>query len=212
MGERKRTEEKILDAVGVILSEKGFGHLGVNGIAREAGVNKVLIYRYFDGMQRLLREYFIRRKYWPSTEEILETAGEGEADPASRAYALLRGYLREIKKSDSARELLKGEIAGRKEMAEETSENRYLQGMELLALLRRTSRKVEGDTEMAALLSAGFTYLLLRRDVSGRYLGLDLRDEETWERLENSISLLVKLFYENAALRNEQAAMASKSP
>ncbi len=195
MGERENTETRILDAVGTILSRKGFRYLGVNGIAREAGVDKVLIYRYFGGLQPLLRTYFTRRKYWPSTEEILETAGEKDADPATRAYAILRGYLRELKKSDAAREVLRGEIAGREDVAVETAEERYRQGMELLDLLREPGKEIEGLTEMAALLSAGFTFLLLRRDVSSRYLGLDLRKDETWERLERAIHLLVRLFF-----------------
>ncbi|MFA5472622.1 MAG: hypothetical protein WC452_03225, partial [Aminobacteriaceae bacterium] len=64
----------------------------------------------------------------------------------------------------------------------------------------------EGLTEMAALLSAGFTFLLLRRDVSSRYLGLDLHREETWERLENTIYLMVKLFFESKKPRQEDGA------
>ncbi len=199
VGERESTETRILDAVGAILSRKGFRFLGVNAIAREAGVDKVLIYRYYGGLQPLLRTFFSRRKYWPSTSEILETAGGGNADPATRAYALLRGYLRELKKSDAAREVLRGEIAGREDVAAETAEERYRQGMELLDLLREPDKETEGLTEMAALLSAGFTFLLLRRDVSSRYLGLDLRKEETWERLERTIHLLVKLYYKEKA-------------
>lgn len=196
MGERERTEARILDAVGTILSGKGYGHLGVNEVAREAGVDKVLIYRYFGGMPQLLRAFFSRRKYWPSTSEILETGGEGGADPAARAYAILRGYLRELKTSDAARQILRGELAGREDVSAWTSDDRYRQGMELLALLRDHTGEAEGVTETAALLTAGFTFLLLRRDVSRRYLGLDLSKEETWERLEKTIRLLVELFYE----------------
>ena len=152
VGERENTEARILDAVGTILSRKGFRYLGVNAIAREACVDKVLIYRYFGGLQPLLRTFFTRRKYWPTTSEILETAGEGEADPATRAYAILRGYLRELKKSDAAREVLRGEIAGREDVASETAEERYRPGMALLDLLREPDKETEGLTEMAAPL------------------------------------------------------------
>ena len=204
MGERENTEARILDAVGSILSRKGFSHLGINGIAREAGVDKVLIYRYFGGLQKLLRAYFSSRKYWPSTDDIIQTAGDHGADPAARAYAILRGYLRELKKSDAARQVLRGEIAGREDVSAKTAEERYRQGMELLDLLRGSAG--EGLTEMAALLSAGFTFLLLRRDVSSRYLGLDLHREETWERLENTIYLMVKLFFESKKPRPDDGA------
>ncbi len=210
MGERENTEARILDAVGTILSRKGFRYLGVNSIAREAGLDKVLIYRYFGGLQPLLRTFFARSKYWPSTGEILETAGGEDADPATRAYAILRGYLRELKKSDAAREVLRGEIAGREDVAVETAEERYRQGMELLNLLREPDKEIEGLTEMAALLSAGFTFLLLRRDVSSRYLGLDLGKDETWERLEKIIYLLVQLFYKEKAPSGERGLFETR--
>jgi hypothetical protein len=53
--DRAATEERILAAVGQVLARDGFGAIGVNAIAREAGVDKVLIYRYFGGLPELLR-------------------------------------------------------------------------------------------------------------------------------------------------------------
>jgi len=55
--DRQATEKKILRAVGRILAEKGFQNFGINAVARQARVDKVLIYRYFGGMPELLRAY-----------------------------------------------------------------------------------------------------------------------------------------------------------
>ncbi len=49
------TRQRLLEAVGTLLSRDGFGALGVNAVAREAGVDKVLIYRYYGGMADLWR-------------------------------------------------------------------------------------------------------------------------------------------------------------
>jgi AcrR family transcriptional regulator len=54
---RIETEQRLLDAVGALLAEAGFSALGVNALARRAGVNKSLIYRYYGGMDGLLRAY-----------------------------------------------------------------------------------------------------------------------------------------------------------
>lgn len=50
--DRVRTEERILAAVGAILAEAGGSRrIGVNAVAARAGVDKVLIYRYFGGLE-----------------------------------------------------------------------------------------------------------------------------------------------------------------
>jgi AcrR family transcriptional regulator len=51
---RLQTEQRILDAVGRLLLEQGYPAVGINAIARQAGCDKVLIYRYFGGFDELL--------------------------------------------------------------------------------------------------------------------------------------------------------------
>jgi AcrR family transcriptional regulator len=50
---REDTRNRILEAALAVLAEEGFGPLGVNAVARRAGCDKKLIYRYFDGMEGL---------------------------------------------------------------------------------------------------------------------------------------------------------------
>jgi AcrR family transcriptional regulator len=48
------TRDRLIEAGFRTLSEEGFAGLGINGIARAAGCDKKLIYRYFDGLDGLL--------------------------------------------------------------------------------------------------------------------------------------------------------------
>ena len=73
--DREQTRARILQAVGRLLAESGFRELGVNAIAREAGVDKVLIYRYFGGMPELLRTFAEEGDFWPQLSEL---AGEDD--------------------------------------------------------------------------------------------------------------------------------------
>ena len=74
---RLKTEQRILDAVGSILLEQGYPAVGVNAIARRAGCDKVLIYRYFGGFDELLLAFAESNKLWWEVEEIItETAVE----------------------------------------------------------------------------------------------------------------------------------------
>ena len=54
MKNRMQTERKLIDAVDYFVKTKGFGGLGVNKVAKQAGVSKVLIYRYFGNLEKLL--------------------------------------------------------------------------------------------------------------------------------------------------------------
>ncbi|MEO0795779.1 MAG: helix-turn-helix domain-containing protein [Verrucomicrobiota bacterium] len=51
---RQQTEKRILTAAISLISEVGFHTFGVNAVAARAGVDKVLIYRYFSGLDGLL--------------------------------------------------------------------------------------------------------------------------------------------------------------
>ena len=48
--ELKRSETQLIEAVSTIITEEGFSKIGINKIARTAGCDKVLIYRYFGGL------------------------------------------------------------------------------------------------------------------------------------------------------------------
>ena len=69
--DKESTRLRLLDAVGTLLAREGFGALGVNAVAREAGVDKVLIYRYFGGMDELLRAFGQSGKFWPSIADVV---------------------------------------------------------------------------------------------------------------------------------------------
>ena len=69
--DRQATEERILATVGQVLARDGFAGIGVNAIAREAGIDKVLIYRYFGGLPKLLRTWGASGRFWPSVSDLL---------------------------------------------------------------------------------------------------------------------------------------------
>jgi AcrR family transcriptional regulator len=60
----------LLSAVCSLLARKGFKAIGVNSVAREAGVDKVLIYRYFSGLPGLISAYGKEGDFWPLPLEL----------------------------------------------------------------------------------------------------------------------------------------------
>ena len=188
--DRQATEMKILDAVGSLLAAGGFRKIGINAVARQARVDKVLIYRYFGGMPDLLRAYAKNGTYWPTIEEV---AG-GDPDllygkPLPETVAtLLRNFARAIRMRPVTLEILAWETIERNELAkvlekvrEDFSKNLsrvFLAGHDV------TDREL---VTIVSLLTAGINYLAVRSRKVGRYGDVNIRSEEGWHRLETAI-------------------------
>ena len=196
MKDREETRTKILRAVGDVLSSEGFQGIGINNIARRAGVDKVLIYRYFGDLPGLLREFASSGDYWPSMKTLIENAEKAPLPPddADLAVALLKGYIHELRGSTSAQELLLGELVSRNELSEASARKRERQGADLIEALVSAAPEAEDKdvAAMGALLSAGLTFLLLRSRTSDAYLGIDISSGKGWERIEKAMEELVR--------------------
>lgn len=67
---RQLTRDRIRDASLRILRLTGFAGWGVNAIAREAGVDKVLLYRYFGSLEGLLEALYRETLLWPDPQYL----------------------------------------------------------------------------------------------------------------------------------------------
>ena len=76
MKNKENTKRKLLNAVGNIVTTDGFAGLGVNKVAKSAGVSKILIYRYFGSFNELIRIYILEKDFWKNylSEDQNETA------------------------------------------------------------------------------------------------------------------------------------------
>ncbi|MDX2111495.1 MAG: helix-turn-helix domain-containing protein [Verrucomicrobiota bacterium] len=68
---RAATEQRLLTAARSLLEESGFAHFGINAVAERAGVDKVLVYRYFGGPNGILAALAVD-PFFPTHEELLE--------------------------------------------------------------------------------------------------------------------------------------------
>jgi len=77
MKNREATKRRLLDSVGHIIKNHGFGGLGVNKVARGAHASKVLIYRYFGSFDKLVLAYVREKDFWvnysPVNQDEIDT-------------------------------------------------------------------------------------------------------------------------------------------
>lgn len=193
--DRAATEERLLAAVGEVLAREGFAGLGVNAVAKQAGVDKVLIYRYFGGLPELLRSWGESGRFWPRVSDLLGDDGQAVlALPVAERYAaFFRHFVAELRARPLTLEVLAAEVIERNELTAILEAEREAWGHE--------AARVLGGDEFAArpfmrgvtlLLVAGVQYLLLRSRKIRIFGGVDLRSDEGWAELERSIEELAR--------------------
>jgi AcrR family transcriptional regulator len=193
--DRAATEARILDAVGAVLARDGFGAVGVNAIARQAGVDKVLIYRYFGGLPELLRAWGESGHFWPRVADLLGPDPQALlALPAEVRYVrFFEHFIDELRRRPLTLEILAAELTERNELTAILEAEREAWGEEAVRVL--------GGAEFAArphlqgvtlLLVAGVQYLLLRSRRIRVFGGVDLHSEAGWLQLKQGIRSLAR--------------------
>lgn len=61
---KSRTMNKLIQAVGIVLKQKGYTGLTVSNITAEAGVDRKLVSVYFGSVNNLIETYIKGKDYW----------------------------------------------------------------------------------------------------------------------------------------------------
>lgn len=190
---REATRQRLIDAVGDLLAEKGFTGIGVNAIARQAGVDKVLIYRYFGGLPELIKAFGQEGDFWPSIEEL---AG-GDIDAYRRLpledklIALGRNFLRGIRRRPLTQEILAWEMVQRNELTESLEVIRETRMLRFADTFLQTDGMQLDLMAIIAVIGSGISYLVCRSRGVRWYNGIDLDDDAGWQRIETAVQQMV---------------------
>ena len=214
--DRAATEERLLAAVGQVLARDGFAAIGVNAVAREAGVDKVLIYRYFGGLPELLTQWGRSGRFWPRVADIAKRDLQLGTRPVAERYAaFFDHFVDELRARPLTLEILAAEVAHRNDLTAILETEREAWGQEATRALGghafTTRPELRGIT---LLLVAGVQYLLLRSRTIRTFGGVDLKSDEGWAELKAALrSLAWQLFPAEPAPKPapEPAPRASKA-
>jgi len=188
--DRDARERAILAALGRVIAREGFAKLGVNALAREAGVDKVLIYRYFGGLDEALQAYAERGGFWYSLEEILRPPLP--EDPAAWIREILRRQTDALRARPETLEILAWETVERNELTAKLESVREETGLALIAAFsKRFGTPAAELLPLATLMSAALNYLSVRARKIRTYNGLDLSKDADWQRFYDAIEAAV---------------------
>ncbi len=190
--DRARTEEKILAAVGAILAEPGGSRrLGVNAIAARSGVDKVLIYRYFGGLDGLLAAFADKTDLWPRAEETMSSAPSLELVAA--LAALVQGYIAALRRRPATLEAIAWEMSERTALSERLERARAQWRRDVTARVFRDHKvpaKVDIEAVMAVLAAAA-DHLAARGRLGGDFYGIALEDPAGQRRLDDAFAAIL---------------------
>lgn len=192
--DRESTRARLIEAVGTLLAREGFTGLGVNAVAREAGVDKVLIYRYFGGLPDLIVAFGREGNFWPSINELAggDVVAFGQLPLAEQLSRLGKNFMAAIRTRPLTQEILAWEMIERNELTVELETIRENTMTNFFEMFFQSADKGPDIEAMGAIIGAGISYLVSRGRKIRYYNGIDLDSEAGWQRLEGAIDTMIQ--------------------
>jgi len=192
--DRETTRARLIEAIGSLLASKGFTGLGINAVAREAGVDKVLIYRYFGGLPELIVAFGREGNFWPSIKELAggDVVAYGQLPLAEQLSRLGKNFMTAIRTRPLTQEILAWEMIERNELTIELETIRENTMMNFFEMFFHSANKGPDIAAMGAIIGAGISYLVSRGRKIRFYNGIDLGSEAGWQRLEGAIDTMIQ--------------------
>jgi len=192
--DKELTKRRLINAVGDIIREQGYLGLGVNKIARRAGVDKRLIYRYFTNVDGLIETYVMEKDYWIKIFSRPQKA-EQPVNEDLDAYIgrLITEQLDHFYGEKEMQGLIHWEISQHYDLLDSIATARELMGSDLLSKVDdHAPQQAENFRCVSAIIIAGIYYLVLHGKVNKSTLcEIDIHNPEDRERLSTTIKHMI---------------------
>ena len=189
----RNAEKRLLIAVSQIIENEGFSKIGVNKIAKQAKCDKVLIYRYFGGLEGLLAAWakdndFYTLAYQAYSERV--TKAESSEDIIKLTQTVLLKQLNFLRTNKLMQELLAWELSGNSTFRS-IQDERERNGFKLQEELEKKLGKESKDVRMfITILIASINYIVLATRQYRIFNGIDFSNPEAWETIYKYIRAL----------------------
>jgi len=199
--DRFATRAAIIESAAEIVAAKGIGALGVNGLADAAHCDKVLIYRYFGGLDGVLEALGAERMLWPAAQLVDGSDGEGDASLADAVCGILLEEWAALAGGALMLGASAAEVVGANSLGVATAEQRVERHGKMSVALRERYR-VPPYVDLPALveiLSASLTLFALRAAHAKEITGggsvpqdFDPNTAAGWRRIEKTMTALTR--------------------
>jgi len=197
--DKERTKDKMVQAVGKVLLKKGYTGLNATAVAKEAGVDKSLVWTYFGSLNNLVEEYISQRDFWKfkakdSIENLTVVPKEvNEHDMA----ALLQFQFQALLEDEILQRIMLWGISEKKDFLRNLSDEREIIGEAIFKNIDPQFKDSNIDIRgILAILVAGIYYLVLHGKINGSlFCGINLNTVNGEKRIKESISQIISMAY-----------------
>ena len=195
--DRARTEEAILAAARSLLVEKGFGGWGVNAIARAAGCDKQLIYRYYGGLDGLAAA--LGTDIARETEKALAAVPVPEITSyGALVAALIDAQIDLLCSHPVMQRIIAWELSEPNELTQAFAAARSRALMAWFSGIRGEFVPPPGVDAPAinAIMIAAVQQMVISSAAIGQFAGMPLAEPADWARLRSAVRQLVLAAYD----------------
>lgn len=182
---REATKAALIRAFEDLIAEKGVEAVGVNAVAKRAGVGKPLIYKYFGGFDGLVSAWASQSKVWGHDDDIFAALADGDGrDPTSVIRDYLTTSTTELRSKPIALQIMAQALMGKSDLTAGLEAAKSDSGKHHDRLYE--SGGVFDDPDTSALLLvmyAASQYLALRSLNQGNFNGIPLDTEHGWSAM-----------------------------
>ena len=185
------TKVLILNGLEAIIKRDGFTAVGINAVAREAGVDKVLIYRYFDSMEGLLEAFALRVNFWPDIQQVYKEMPENST-VSEILFNIVLSFSKTVQENKLIQELLRWELSETNPLTDCFFKKRI--ESELNAFAEEGILPEENVVIFATVIISGLQFLSLRGKKTLSFLGFDYSEPEVVKKIEEVIRMAIEGF------------------
>lgn len=192
--DKEATKRRLVKAVGELLKSAGPKSLGINKIAKAAGVDKKLIYRYFGGADQLIETYITENDYWlafgKKIQELIQSENQRLPDMVAQ---LLKQQFNHFEKDENMQLLVILELTGAFPIMKSIHNTREALAEDLLEMIHvRYEGNQVNFRAIAALLVGGIYYTILHSRSNGNiFTGLDILSESGKKDIRQAIDFII---------------------
>jgi AcrR family transcriptional regulator len=194
---RAGTERAIFLAARELLAEQGFQGFGINAVARRAGCDKQLIYRYYGGLDGLIEAIGADLGTWVKDRIPEDTGGMFLLTYGDLMEKLSIYFMEALRDDPLVCKIVAWEVSQDTPQVRRLSEARTKALGKWLEKMRGSLTPPKGVDAATtnALLFAAIQHLVISAAVSGQFAGMALKTEKDWDKIGNALRRLVRAIY-----------------
>lgn len=199
---RLKTEHKLINSVGEIIKKYGYTKLNIQNIAKEAGVDRKLVYAYFGNLDNLVEEYFKTKDYWTAmSAEVKKLLEKNEKqNNVNLSYEIIKNQYYFFKDNIEMQNMILWEISESKPFLKDIADHKENVTNDLFKYSAHVfdNSGISIRSVNAILVTAVYYLIIHARNNGSTICGIDINSKEGEEDLLKTIEQILKWAYTNA--------------